>query len=165
MISGSHSCSFESKPLALNTNAAIKPGSEQYKWLEQDLNMSGKPWKFVFFHHPPYFIGKQKDYDRDKYLFLPPLFEAGNVSIVFSGHIHHYVRSHPLANNAVSTKGVHYMICGGGQLSDRDDVLPPWVARTEKKHNFIMVYIDKTRLSCKVFDVEGNVIDSFEIRK
>ena len=89
------------------------------------------------------------------------------MSIVFSGHFHHYVRSHPLADNAVSKKGVYYMICGGGggQLSDRDDVLPAWVARTEKKHNFIMVYIDKTRLSCKAFDLEGNVIDSFEIRK
>lgn len=153
--------------VALNTNVTIKPGSEQYTWLEQDLKNSGKPWKFVFFHHPIYFIGKQKDYSPDKYAFLPPIFEKYNVSIVFNGHFHHYVRSHPLHNNDVSNNGVYYVISGGGggSLTDRDEDLPAWVAKTEKTHNFIMVYINKNRLTFKAFDGEGNIIDAFVVNR
>src|SRR5262249_54692063 len=34
----------------LESYADYSPGSTQYKWLEQDLANSTKPWKFMFFH-------------------------------------------------------------------------------------------------------------------
>jgi hypothetical protein len=81
------------------------PGQPQYEWLASDLANTSKPWKFVFFHIPPYSSGGHGS-DLNVRQALAPLFEQYGVTIVFNGHDHDYERS--VAN------GVTYIVTGGG---------------------------------------------------
>jgi len=81
------------------------PGQPQYEWLVGDLAGTSKPWKFVFFHIPPYSSGGHGS-DLNVRQTLGPLFEQYGVTIVFNGHNHDYERS--VAN------GVTYIVTGGG---------------------------------------------------
>ena len=117
--------------VALDTNQSSGPGSAQRTWLEQDLATSTKPWKFVFFHHPPYSAGISIEGDQRLVLEnsrirrdFVPLFEAFGVNIVFSGHSHSYERTFPILQNQafdqeqepdyVNPSGPVYIVTGGG---------------------------------------------------
>lgn len=83
------------------------PGSEQRLWLEADLEAAREsPWTFVFFHHPPYTASSGHSDDARVQADLVPLFEAGGVDAVFSGHTHAYER--------YSRRGIVYIVTGGG---------------------------------------------------
>ena len=120
--------------VALDTNQSTSPGSAQRTWLEQDLAVTTKPWKFVFFHHPPYtaaFLIKDGiRFDLANLSVrrnLVPLFELFGVDIVFSGHAHSYERTFPILQNQVIDQGQDpdyvnpsgpiYVITGGGGAS------------------------------------------------
>jgi hypothetical protein len=81
------------------------PGKPQYEWLVSDLAGTSKPWKFVFFHIPPYSSGGHGS-DLNVRQTLAPLFEQYGVTIVFNGHDHDYERS--------GANGVTYIVTGGG---------------------------------------------------
>ncbi len=36
----------------VDSNKSLKPGSEQYQWLDEQLARSSATWKFVYHHHP-----------------------------------------------------------------------------------------------------------------
>ncbi len=80
-------------------------GTEQYFWLEEDLASTEQPWKFVFFHVPPYSSGPHGG-DLQVRAALHPLFVRHGVDIVFNGHDHDYERS--------VADGVTYVVTGGG---------------------------------------------------
>ncbi|MBD2741940.1 metallophosphoesterase [Coleofasciculus sp. FACHB-1120] len=110
----------------------IAKGSEQYTWLERELNspeFKQAKYKVVMFHHPPHSLGDNivppytnpvQMIDRDKngniksvryqypkeadYLIrdVEPLLEAANVQLVFYGHSH-------LWNRFVSSSGMHFL--------------------------------------------------------
>lgn len=67
------------------------------RWLVRDLKAAAAQWKVVFFHHPPYTRGTH-DSDRERTMTemrtnFVPLFEAGGVDLVLSGHSHSYERT------------------------------------------------------------------------
>jgi 3',5'-cyclic AMP phosphodiesterase CpdA len=65
-------------------------------WLAADLAKASKAtWRFVAFHHPP-FHSSETHQDDQWMRRLAPIFEAGKVDVVFSGHVHNYQRSKPL---------------------------------------------------------------------
>ena len=65
-------------------------------WVANDLaSAKGKPWRFVTFHHPGFHSSKDHT-DEQQMRLLADVFEAGGVSIVFSGHVHNYQRTYPL---------------------------------------------------------------------
>lgn len=75
-------------------------GTEQLRWLEQDLKATGKPWKIVVNHFPPYCDGK---YESDTNGFLVevrekilPILERHGVDMLITGHDHTYQRSYLL---------------------------------------------------------------------
>lgn len=66
------------------------------KWVTDDLaRASGKKWRFVAFHHPG-FSSSRAHFEDQWMRTLADVFEAGKVDIVFSGHVHNYLRSRPL---------------------------------------------------------------------
>lgn len=70
------------------------PGPRE--WIARDLAAArDKPWRFVAFHQPG-FNGSKAHFNDQRTRELAPLFEAGDVAIVFAGHVHNYQRSHPL---------------------------------------------------------------------
>ena len=65
-------------------------------WLARDLASAQKAaWRLVSFHQPG-FNSSRKHFDEQYMRVLAPVFEAGKVDVVFSGHVHNYQRSYPL---------------------------------------------------------------------
>ena len=65
-------------------------------WVAADLAASkDAAWHFVTFHHPG-FSSSREHFEQQQMRLLSPLFEAGNVDVVFNGHVHNYQRSLPL---------------------------------------------------------------------
>lgn len=69
------------------------PLETQAAWLEEQLANTKAAWKFVMFHFPPY--APTDDYPGIRAAWCP-LFDKYHVDMVFSGHVHHYLRSKPL---------------------------------------------------------------------
>ncbi len=66
------------------------------EWVANDLaNAKNATWKFVMYHHPG-FNSAREHYEQQHTRLLSPIFEAGNVDVVFNGHVHNYQRSFPL---------------------------------------------------------------------
>ena len=92
--------------IGLDTTASVAKGSEQYEWLENDLEKAKRAKHvFVSFHVPPYGIGWHGS-DLGVRSSLCPLFIKYGVRGVFNGHDHNYYRT--LRN------GVTYITSGGG---------------------------------------------------
>jgi 3',5'-cyclic AMP phosphodiesterase CpdA len=65
-------------------------------WLTKDLAAAqSATWRFVAFHQPG-FNSSKEHFTEQQMRPLAPIFEAGHVDIVFSGHVHNYQRSFPL---------------------------------------------------------------------
>ena len=94
--------------IGLDTNVSFYPDSPQYRWLEAELNSDAykqSTWRIVYFHHPPFTASRYRD-DPEVIQYLLPLFETGEVDMVFSGHAHAYER--------YAHHGIHYIVTGGG---------------------------------------------------
>jgi len=66
-------------------------------WVANDLaNAKDATWKFVLFHHPG-FSSARDHFEQQQMRLLAPIFEKGNVDIVFNGHVHNYQRSFPMS--------------------------------------------------------------------
>ena len=67
------------------------------EWLKKDLAAAqSATWRFVGFHQPG-FNSAHEHFTEQQMRPLSPIFEAGHVDIVFSGHVHNYQRSFPMA--------------------------------------------------------------------
>ena len=65
-------------------------------WVASDLAAAqGATWRFVVFHHPG-FSSALEHFEQQQMRLLSPVFEAGKVDVVFSGHVHNYQRNTPL---------------------------------------------------------------------
>ncbi len=65
-------------------------------WVKNDLaSAQTATWRFVIFHHPG-FNSSIEHFEQQHMRLLSPIFEAGNVDVVFNGHVHNYQRSFPL---------------------------------------------------------------------
>ncbi|MDO8507700.1 MAG: metallophosphoesterase [bacterium] len=145
----------------LNSNKDLSVGSEQYKWLENDLANVGKDIRFkvVTFHHPPFSSGKHggDEISSDLQKSVVPLFEKYKVSAVFNGHDHDYERS--------EVNGISYFVTGGGGAP-----LYPPVRKNEVSKKFEMAYhysvLERTKnaLKVSVYDVDDKLIDEASIK-
>ena len=65
-------------------------------WVIRDLEKATTAtWRFVMFHHPG-FNSSRAHYEDQQMRLLSPIFEKGNVDVVFAGHVHNYQRSFPM---------------------------------------------------------------------
>jgi acid phosphatase type 7 len=79
-------------------------------WVAKDLAESkAATWHFVLYHHPG-FSSSVDHFEQQQMRLLAPVFEKGNVDIVFNGHVHNYQRSFPMQFKP-DKKGV--LIMGG----------------------------------------------------
>ena len=134
--------------------ATGEKAEEQLAWLEQALAASDAKWKVAVLHHPPYSSGKHGSalYVRAA---VEPLFIAGGVDIVFTGHDHHYERTLP-------QDGIVYVVSGAGcKLSDVG--WSEFTAHAESTLQFMLVQIDGDVMDVQAIGTEGQVIDQFEI--
>lgn len=107
--------------VALNSNCdyiGCKAGSEQEKWLRQDLADHQSKCTLVYFHHPRWSSGAEHGNDTA----VGDLWQAmydNNVDLVLNGHDHDYERFAPQnpAGKADNDKGIREFVVGTGGRS------------------------------------------------
>ncbi len=163
------------------------------RWIKQDLAQSRARWKVVAVHEAP-FNGTPKHGDEQWVRSLAPLFEAGGVDLVLSGHVHNYQRSRPLrfkpgkargtivdgsftldtafdGKNRTRPSGIVYIVNGGGgeSLYDRDRDGRPVQSYTavvrSNTFSYSLVKISGSSLRFTQIDQAGRTIDAFRIDK
>ena len=132
-------------------------GSDQYNWIDNDLDTSTKPWKFIYLHEPGWSAGGH-DNNEDVQDYIQPLCEKYHVPIVFAGHNHYYARAEVNDVMHITTGG------GGAPLYDPDPSYPN-IVTTAKAHHYCKVIIDDNWLYFSAYDDAGAKLDSFAVEK
>jgi 3',5'-cyclic AMP phosphodiesterase CpdA len=146
--------------IVLDSNSDTGKTSEQYQWLEHDLQSIGRKTSFVIaiFHHPPFSSGPHAEDEKSLRKSIVPLFEKYGVDMVFNGHVHAYERS--LINN------IHYIVTGGGGAPLHDQVRAnPHSQVFIKAHHFCRVTVRDNLLTLRVFDIDLNPIDTVTVNR
>jgi len=111
----------------LDANATVDwTNRELQEWVAKDLAAAkGATWRFVSFHQPG-FNSSKTHFDEQYMRILSPIFEAGNVDIVFNGHVHNYQRSYPLRFAPSVENGAAPVVGKDGKLSKLRHVDGKW---------------------------------------
>lgn len=161
----------------VDSNKSLKPDSEQFRWLDEELGRATGTWKFVYHHHPAWTSdaddygdtrkgpGRLGDLNTRN---LVALYEKHNVDVVFNGHIHLYERTWPVRAGKVDRKnGVIYVTSGGGggRLEEAGP-LPTWF-KAQLRVDFHCCYVNVhgRRLEFQALDHNGQLFDTFEREK
>jgi hypothetical protein len=152
----------------VDSERPLAPGSEQYNWLQADLDAHGSAaWRIVVVHIPP-FSSSQSQVSGTSPRVLSPLFESRKVALVLSGNSHNYERSFPLVNaRPVKDGGVTYVVSGGGGngLNEFPGAQPAWSAVRAAAFQFVRVKVTPTALALECIDEGGSRIDSVVLKR
>lgn len=138
--------------------------SRMLGWLDSDLGATGKFWKIVFLHHPPYPTGTHlgdpicAEVQRS----VTSIMERHGVQLVLSGHEHGYERTFPLVGGQPVDSGqsTTYVIAGGGgQFMEQVGSLPQ-TAFSVAAFNYLRVDVDGPQLALRATGLSGNTIDT-----
>ncbi len=127
----------------------------QKAWLERDLGETRQPWKFVFFHRPPY---SSSEHGSDLVVRedLEPILARHGIDLVFSGHDHDYERT-------VQIKGVTYLVTGGGGKDLYEAGESEWTAFSRSVHHAVRVRVDGDRLRLEAVEPNDAVVDRLDL--
>ncbi|MFW5696977.1 MAG: metallophosphoesterase [Fimbriimonadaceae bacterium] len=161
----------------LDSNRELGPGSEQFEWLETQLESSDATWKFAVHHHPTYssdeddygnrWQGRSETMGDAKVQQLLPLYEEHGVDMVFYGHLHTYERSWPIRGGQVVDKGTIHVQTGGagGNLENAAPTRSWFSATTYRGHHLCILEVNGNRIDFKMVDLEGRIRDRFTLEK
>ena len=142
------------------------PIEVQTSWIEEQLKNSKATWKFAVFHFPPY--NQEEPYFNIQKAWVP-IFDKYHVDMVFSGHVHYYMRSKPMNNGQVVdsyNKGTAYIISIGIPSRNREMNDEPYAAvRKGDGQYYQYIKIEGNQLSYSAINAENKVIDTFTIKK
>lgn len=144
--------------ISLDTESPLGVESDQYKWLEGELQQAIKDGKNVipFFHEAIFSVGRHGSNERLQSL-LHPLFKKYGVKLVFQGHDHLYYRT--------SRDDITYIVTGGGgaplyeihpELMIKGDV-------AKELHHFCIAEVFPDRIDVKVLTPDMKKIDEFSV--
>ena len=141
--------------------------ADQRLWLEAQLAHTKATWKFVIFHFPPY--APDDDYPEIIREWCP-LFDQYHVDFVLSGHVHHYVRTHPLKQSrpvSSPAEGTIYLVTVAVPSRAQNLPRPSYAAVAE--HAGLPLYqiftINGNRLVTRSCDLAGNIRDELAVEK
>ena len=145
---------------------AFDDGTPQYRWLTNDLAVSKKPWKLLFFHIPMNTSAAHRfdfagtNYDRlELQRLLLPICRQYGVQLVLTGHDHDFERFAPM-------DGTHTIVTGGGGYA-----LYPVVERDAASaqhwstYHCVKVSIEGDSLMLQAFDRSGGIFDWMTIQR
>lgn len=144
---------------------------DQAAWLEEQLANTKATWKFAFYHFPPYSLADD-EYPGIRYLW-GGLFDKYHVDFALEGHVHYYMRSHPIYNDTVAdspAEGTIHLI-SIGIPSGRPGVSRPfpdaWYAAKQYRGDamYQTFAIDGNRLEFTSYLSDGTVFDTLVIEK
>lgn len=101
--------------IVLNSNVAMEAGSDQERWLREDLAGSDKRCTAAIWHHPRFSSGTEHGSDPESGPLWEALYEAG-AEIVINGHEHNYERFAPQtpAGEPDEGRGLRQFVVGTG---------------------------------------------------
>lgn len=143
------------------------PG-ENLPWLEQQLQSpeaAAADWRIIYTHYPVYSSGNHGENGIPSF---EVLCDRYNVNVVFSGHDHHYERSHLVYDGRVWSKetdiayrdtGTVYIVTGGGGAPLRNVGSRWWTAWSGRAYHFCDVHAGSDTLSIRARTPNGSVFD------
>lgn len=154
--------------IGLNSNCEYIGGcgedSEQYKWLENELNVMEPGCSLVMWHHPVFTSGKYANdqSSRERMRAIWALLEKHDVDLVLSGHDHIYERFIGLKSDGsilasaprqfvVGTGGRSLYIPSGTKTLGSEFVL--------SSYGFLSLNLAKNSYGWKFIDTEGKIRD------
>ncbi|MCH8064954.1 MAG: metallophosphoesterase [Chloroflexi bacterium] len=134
-------------------------------WLEDDLAATEQPWKFVYFHRPPYSSSNVPvAYDPRK---IVQVLEQYDVDLVLDGHDHVYARTLPLKDGQaelIGEGGIVYVTTGGGGAGKHLCEPRPFTASCLRRYHFLDLSINNDcQLSYDVVGFRQELIETFEL--
>ncbi|UCD84982.1 MAG: metallophosphoesterase family protein [Deltaproteobacteria bacterium] len=156
--------------IIINTEEDFTSGSDQYNWANSDLTAAKSDPNiqhiFASFHRPAYSSGNHGG-NEAIVTSLVPLFTENDVDIVFSGHDHNYERCQDPELDLNNPEGTVYIVTGGGgaplySKDDQNEANNPFsIGVFHSKLHFCQVDVSGSDITVKVFNTDGNIIDSF----
>ena len=168
----------------------LKEAQEQVSFLEQDLSSTTAKWKIVAFHVPWYnCFDSGTGYPSEILLkYWAPIIEKYNTTLVFTGHVHNYMRSWPLRTVEIkevqvdkpwtkvgyryvyelkhsSEEGTTYVVVGTfGAPTDpyeKDGAcrIRDFMAQAWARHMYVLLEINATNIHYVAKDARGNILD------
>ncbi|MEN6390029.1 MAG: metallophosphoesterase, partial [Syntrophomonas sp.] len=134
-------------------------------WLQNDLDTSGKQWKFLVFHYPPYPV-VEDGHSYNIEVNWVPLFEQCGVDVVFVGHQHVYMRTKPLRSGQVQADGegiVYIMGNAGTKFYPAGDSRGYIAKELDYVSSYQLVSIDGDTFTMSSRDADGQIIDSYTL--
>ena len=141
----------------------------QAAWLEKVLADNPNRWTIVTQHQPIFTVSKERDYE-EMIAALEPLYDKYHVDLVLEGHDHAYARTFPVVNRKRAenqSKGTVYVISVSGPKMYEPDGLFESLMAKQARHTqmYEVISVDSDHLAFKAYDLEGNLIDNFNIDK
>lgn len=152
--------------MVLDTSNVITDTVKQ--WLQRDLQNTDKTWKLAIFHHPPY-----QNFDDNKTIddalreHWVPILEQNQVDMVFVGHQHVYMRTHPLFQGELQSEnyGIVYVMGNSGSKFYELGQGFPYIAREEIGSNYQLIEIEGDVLTLTSRKSDGELIETYIINK
>lgn len=158
--------------IMLSSEHDMSPGSEQYKWLSQNLESVDRaktPWVIVEAHRPLY-MNKNGENDQQEVVLhmrrgIESLLNDHNANIFLGGHYHAYFRSCPgLYKSKCNNGGLTHITIGtaGAGLDTHPQFRRSWVAgsKTEWGYGKITVFNATALYFEFISDADGLMHDS-----
>lgn len=146
-----------------NTNEKVK------QWLREDLEKTNKKWKFAVFHMPAYpATYDYKEIDQSIRANWVPVLEQNRVDMVFVGHQHQYMRTHPVYQGTVQAGpayGVVYVMGNAGSKTYAGGGTFPYIAVQQTGSNYQVIDIKGDVLTLTSKQTNGELIESYTINK
>ena len=138
------------------------------QWLRQDLEATDKKWKFAVFHHPAYpVVHDHKGIDRSICENWIPILEQNRVDMVFVGHQHVYMRTHPIFQDEVQSDsyGIVYVMGNAGSKFYAAGDGFPYIANERTGNNYQVIDLDGDVLTLTSKEANGELIEIYMIDK
>lgn len=141
--------------------------SAQATFLEQDLAGTQQPWRGVNHHFPLYSSCTTHGSNLEAREHWEPIFSRHAVDFAVAGHNHIYERSVPIKDGAQAGdgRGTTYVVTGGAGAPLYTNVEDSWFnAVANPIEHFIIADFAGDTATFTARDVDGNVLDTFELR-
>jgi acid phosphatase type 7 len=142
--------------IILDSGISLKKGTEQLKWLNQELKHNRDKFCIILLHYPIYSSGPHAHEFNSQT--LRDLIEKFKVKLVFSGHDHLYERSFH--------EGTYYIVSGGAGAPLKKKVFDnPYSQFYSSTYHYCVLDNHPNDIHIDVFDLNDKKIDSLTINK
>ena len=132
--------------------------AQMIEWFKKDMADSKAKWKFVIMHQPSYNFGGHCSFWGKE--IWPELFRKYKVDIVFAGHSHNYERFYPTRPiSQPNSFPVTYITTGGAGATLYPVVQNPFIAFAKSINHYVLVDVEKDKLSIKMILPDGAILD------